>query len=356
MKRSALSLFFSLSMILSLSAQIQSIASKKISINFDKTIHLVFKMDIDYFNVGTDDVLATIANNAPFTLKIKANTENFTKETNISVITTDGKFYSFAVGYNKTVEEATIFVDQDILPEIDSIPVSSSKSIHLLFPQDVIYSDVGNEQAISIENISASNVVRFKANYENIPQTNISVITSDRKFYSFILNYDPNPEIFNYALGEKGALATISNNEKNFSDIAKETLEKDRAIFNLGLSKNKMEFYCSNIFIKNDVLFFVCGIKNTSNINFNVDFVKCFIRDIKQLKNTTIQETEMIPLIKYNFKDAVSNKKGNDFVLAFNKFTIPDKKKFEIEIFDADGGRHLRFRIKNENIISAKKL
>lgn len=337
---------------------IQVINSKKLKINFDNTIHLIFPCNIKYFDVGSDNVLARIAEDIPFVLKIKANNENFEEETNVSVITSIGSFYSFAIKYDKEAHEAPIYVGKDSIVKPVRISISDSKNVHLLFPDRIKYADVGNDQTVSLEKTDASNVIKFKAKEANIFETNLSIITEDYKFYSFTLEYTENPENFNYIIGKSPASTAMLgvNNEKILAEIAEESLIPDRKIYHIGLSKNKMEFYCSNIFIKEDILFFCFGIKNSSNINFNVDFVKCFIRDIKKLKNTTIQETEMTPLIRHEFSEIVDSKTENRFVLAFPKFTIPDKKKFEIEIFDKDGGRHLRFRIENNSIINAEKL
>ncbi len=337
-------------------AQLQSITAQKLTINFDKTIHLIFPANIDYFDIGSGNVLATIADNVPFVLKIKANVENFQEETNISAITTDGKFYSFSISYDTIIEHETVLVNRDSILQQHFIPVCTNKSIHLIFPQDVIYSDIGNEQAITLQKTDANNIIKFIASEDSIPQTNLSVITSDKKFYGFVLNYNKNPEIFNYVIGPQNPLALIDNNEKVLTENSKEVSSQERYLFHLGINKNKMEFYCSGIYIKRDILYFRFGIKNTSNINFNPDFIKSYIRDIKQIKNTTIQETELVPLLKYGFPKIIKSNGQASFVLAYNKFTIPDKKKFEIEILDKDGGRHLKFRIENKSIIEAKKL
>lgn len=338
-------------------AQIKAIQAKKIAINFDKTIHLVFDEEIKYFNKGSEDILCSKVDEVPNILKIKANNENFTEETNITAITNSGLFYSFSIGYKKLIDKSTIlYVEHDstVIPE--QLPISTSKNVHLIFPSKIKYTDTGNDQTVKLEPTGAANVIRFKAEFEDMPETNLSVYTEDGRFYSFNLKLDEGLNNFNYLIGKNGKALLGTENEQFLTECAQKASEKARTIYYIGLNKNKMEFYCSNIFIQNDILFFCCGIKNSSNINFNTDFVKCFVRDLKKLKNTTIQETEMMPLIKYNFREVVNSNQEIKFVLAFNKFTIPDKKKFEIEIFDKDGGRHLRFRIKNKPIINALKL
>ena len=88
----------------------------------------------------------------------------------------------------------------------------------------------------------------------------------------------------------------------------------------------------------------------------NIDFIKCFIKDKKTIKNSPEQEIESIPILTYKYLTTIDSNRSNTFVLAFPKFTIPDKKKFEVEIYDKDGGRHLAFTIKDDLIIDAKPI
>lgn len=73
-------------------------------------------------------------------------------------------------------------------------------------------------------------------------------------------------------------------------------------------------------------MFFVFDIKNFSNIDYDVDFIKCFLRDQKKVKNSIQQEVPYDPVEQKDFDKKILGKSQNRFVLAFNKFTIPDDK------------------------------
>uniref|UniRef100_UPI00402583F2 DUF4138 domain-containing protein n=1 Tax=Phocaeicola vulgatus TaxID=821 RepID=UPI00402583F2 len=51
-----------------------------------------------------------------------------------------------------------------------------------------------------------------------------------------------------------------------------------------------------------------------------------------------------------------SSKSRNRLILGFDKFTIPDDKVFEIEIYERNGGRHIKLAVLNEYILSAEPL
>lgn len=56
------------------------------------------------------------------------------------------------------------------------------------------------------------------------------------------------------------------------------------------------------------------------------------------------------------FETKIKGKSANRLVLGFNKFTIPDKKIFEIELYEKGGGRHMKLAVENKYIIRAEPL
>ncbi|WP_339921347.1 conjugative transposon protein TraN [uncultured Flavobacterium sp.] len=71
-----------------------------IEVTFDKTTHLLFPSGIRYVDLGSTNLVASKAEDAGNVLRVKAFVRDFEEETNFSVITEDGAFYSFNVSYN----------------------------------------------------------------------------------------------------------------------------------------------------------------------------------------------------------------------------------------------------------------
>ena len=82
----------------------QSIATYGIQVTFYKTVHIIFPTGIKYVDLGSDDLIAGKAEGADNVLRIKSAVEGFPGETNFSVITEDGSFYSFNASYAKEPE------------------------------------------------------------------------------------------------------------------------------------------------------------------------------------------------------------------------------------------------------------
>lgn len=102
-----------------------------IGVTYDKTTHLIFPSAIRYVDLGSENLVAGKAEEADNVLRIKANHRDFINETNFSVITDDGKFYSFDVNY-------------EVNPRILNIDVSMlAKYYQKRRSTDVLFKDLG---------------------------------------------------------------------------------------------------------------------------------------------------------------------------------------------------------------------
>ncbi|MDR0506852.1 MAG: conjugative transposon protein TraN [Dysgonamonadaceae bacterium] len=70
-----------------------------LEITFSKTVHIIFPAAIRYVDLGSIDLLAAKADGVENVLRVKAASQGFRKESNLSVITEDGSYYTFNVKY-----------------------------------------------------------------------------------------------------------------------------------------------------------------------------------------------------------------------------------------------------------------
>lgn len=70
-----------------------------LEVTFDKTVHIIFPAAIRYIDLGSANIIAGKADAAENVIRVKAAIRNFKSETNFSVITEEGSFYTFNVKY-----------------------------------------------------------------------------------------------------------------------------------------------------------------------------------------------------------------------------------------------------------------
>lgn len=99
----------------------QSIKPFHLEIATGKTSHLVFPETIKGVDKGSRDILAQKVKGAENILKVKAAREGF-QPTNMTVITVDGRIYSFLVSYNQDPENLTILIGDGRQRPVAAIP------------------------------------------------------------------------------------------------------------------------------------------------------------------------------------------------------------------------------------------
>ena len=67
-----------------------------LEVTYDKTVHIIFPAEVRYVDLGSPDLIAGKADGAENVIRVKAAVRDFPNETNMSVITEDGSFYTFS--------------------------------------------------------------------------------------------------------------------------------------------------------------------------------------------------------------------------------------------------------------------
>lgn len=269
----------------------------------------------------------------------------------------------------KPVNPVRILTDnQHITPY--KVEVTFSKTVHILFPSDVRYVDLGSSNIIAGKADGVENVVRVKAAVKEFPaETNFSVITGDGSFYSFNVVYKEEPSTLNINMdqwissdeGERKSGSSIRVTELGEEDptvIASlmYTIHRfdRRDVKHIGCRQFGMQALLKGIYVHKDLLFFHVYLANNSHVPFDVDFVRFKIVDKKIVKRTAQQETYIEPVRTLNALTRIEGKSTGRIIYAFRKIIIPDDKLLEVEIYEKEGGRHQRFYIENSDLVDAR--
>lgn len=244
--------------------------------------------------------------------------------------------------------------------------VGTSRTTVLIFPSKIAVGgvDLGSADLIASNIASIDNILRVKASTENMEPTNLTVVTTDGKVYSFYVAFSPYPDDRPIDLGKQinaaKVQATLSARKLNDGQIKDCTA----GIFHLQafMKKPKTQSYgvalsLSGIYTKEDVLFFRFALKNKSPLDFTTDFMRFYIKDQHRIKRTADQELELQPLGIYPER-SVSIPTGitQTFIVAFKRFTIADHKNMVIQLFEQNGDRHLHLNIKGKVLMQSRRL
>ncbi|WP_143307269.1 conjugative transposon protein TraN [Chitinophaga vietnamensis] len=259
---------------------------------------------------------------------------------------------------------SAIAQEYEVLKPLD-LRVSYNKTTNLIFPYAVSGVDRGTRDLLVQKAKGARNILQIKASKENFPETNLSVVTQDARFYSFVVRYDSIPSALNLQFGRSqgtglyGGPIQMAADTLNAADLQRtaELVRINREQHcRVSDAKCEMRLRLNAIYIRDDIFYFQLTLKNNSAINYYFDQVKYSIQDRKVVRRTAHQEKIISPKLVIGPADVVAANSETVMVFALPKFTIPDKKNLYLYITEKDGGRHLKIRIKNRQLIGAQKI
>ncbi len=269
-------------------------------------------------------------------------------------------------------------IDKSAVKGSYSIGVSDHKTTHIIFPAKIRDIDAGSSDIIALIPESVNNILRVKATAPRpFGETNITVLTDDGGFYSFLIRYEPEPTVLNInianntrsdnavssALGINKATAmslvgpVADVNKTELLHMAARVYDHKSFARNVGITKQRMSLLLSGLYVQGATLFVQCKIDNDSEIDYGLDFAKFYIRDKDVMKRMASQEMELPVLATY--PETLTKFRGRTnytMVYAIPLKTFTEDKVIEMELYEKDGGRHLRFQIDSDIMLKARGL
>ncbi len=272
----------------------QQIDPRKIEAGFSKTVHILFPSPVTYIDIGSMDIIAGKADGVENVVRVKAAVRNFAAETNLTVITEDGGFFTFDVHYaeNPTVSTLNLTV-QDQQTEGVKEPAAAGDPQPTAPASEgrVLLREVGREKPATVKRM--------------------------------------------------------------LSDIYRQNRTDVKGI---RAKKYGIEVEVLGIYVSNDVIYIHTCMYNDTNISFEMDARHFIVADRKLAKRTAQQQTKLEILRVCNDPAVVRGHQRQRTVFALPKLTIPDDKVLLLEIIEKNGARHQTIEIPSREILNAKVL
>ena len=241
------------------------------------------------------------------------------------------------------------------------LQISEQMTTNLIFPHAIKSVDRGNRNILVQKAHEAENILQVRAESEALARSNLTVLTEEGGFYSFSVEYHTTPEAINLKIlpSEINATFFLSSSPPNQSEIAQtaeQISRKNRSIPTKRQSRFLTGLELKGIYIDRDLLFFQFQLENQTNIPYDIDQFRLFIRDNKPSKRTASQELEQTPVATHGDTNRIAAQSSHSLVVALPKFTLPDQKHLKIELIEKKGGRHLCLKVKNKHLMQARTL
>jgi conjugative transposon TraN protein len=252
-----------------------------------------------------------------------------------------------------------------------ALEICSSETTHIVFRAPISSVDRGNSDVLIQKAPSAENILQVKAGKEEFTPTNLTVLTGDGRLYAFNLSYNPRPLQTNIVMSKDtihtGNLSNVNRLPEPMAIFSKANYNEgdvDKAIATITADaksnckvrdkNHKVTLTLNSIYVQDDLIFLKVKIDNKSFIDYETAGLRLMIRDLKRSKRTATQELEIQPVRIEGNPTLVKGVSSEELTIAVPRFTIPDKKKFIIQLMEHNGGRHLQLKVSNRILVKAK--
>jgi conjugative transposon TraN protein len=236
-----------------------------------------------------------------------------------------------------------------------SLSVTFQKTTNIIFPYRIEKADIGSGDVIGHKDGILPNVLFLKAGRKQFIPTNLSVYTSDGKFYSFIVRYSEEPDTLNILFDSthkfKVGLSDFVNEERQDSDAAE--IKNQPSFLHGKVSGEKMKVVLQGIYIRDHLLWFKVEVSNHSQIDYSPEYIRFFVKEKHSAKRTAIQEQD-VELVWDKSVKMIPGKDNTLFIFAFAPFTLSRQKVLILEISEKNGGRTITLTIPSKSLLKSR--
>lgn len=158
----------------------QGLTPRTIEVGFTKTVHILFPAPVTYIDIGSMAIIAGKADGAENVVRVKAAVRDFAEETNLTVITEDGGFYTFDARYAENPFPSTIEIAAAESPAAQ--PASASETTRADEGR-VLLREVGRERPATIKRVLSDIYRQNRADVKGIHTRKYGVELEVRGIY-----------------------------------------------------------------------------------------------------------------------------------------------------------------------------
>lgn len=158
----------------------QGLTPRTIEVGFTKTVHILFPASVTYIDIGSMAIIAGKADGAENVVRVKAAVRDFAEETNLTVITEDGGFYTFDARYAENPATSTIEIS--VVESPAAQPASAAEPARADEGR-VLLREVGRERPATVKRVLSDIYRQNRADVKGIHTRKYGVEVEVRGIY-----------------------------------------------------------------------------------------------------------------------------------------------------------------------------
>ena len=247
---------------------------------------------------------------------------------------------------------------------LDTIYANDQKNVALFFPEPIRQGITGSDNFIFTYN-------RDKEQYFGLLQatpgkeSNLLVINRNGAIFSYIVRYKEQLSKLNYfittssSIGNEKPSSNLPIDGKEVNSVSKSDyylracnylVQRKQSFKNLQKRNEGIELSIKNIVFDKEELYFVLQIKNTSTLDYDLNFLEISIQTKQKGKKKSLQRIYQKPLFVYNRPTKIAENETVRMVYVLPKFSLSNDRRVVIELKENNGERNLELKASQKYI------
>jgi len=288
--------------------------SFQIKVNESKHIALVFDSNILSGIVSSDDYDFEFNPDGIDNLGLLKSKKKNSQESSLVVKTENGTLFNLSIIYTSSSKDL-----KNIIEVKDSLGFNKNK-----------VSTQGKK------NIEKQSVPAVKSLNETTPLVKASIKEND------------------YTIGN----TTINDMDSVKVDCydCKRILRFKKNIKRIFNTNYNVKLQLNNLLYKDNKLYFVVKFINSSDLDFNINYIKSYVDTGDSSKSSSSQYLEMYPIQIFNSNRTIKGGGERVFIFVYDQFSIDNNKRLTFEVNENNGDRNIFMEVPHFIVNNPKKL
>ena len=256
----------------------------------------------------------------------------------------------------------------------DTLFISASQVVHLRFASELKYVNLGSRDIVAKIVDGSKDFVAVKAREPFGHTTSISCLEANGQMHTFLVAYREHPSRLDIDTrgAQTGTAHSAHNGTAGSSEVRPSSAPADTAfsfsaqsfetiaampkeLYHIGTRDYGIELFCDNLLIKDDVLFVVFSLKNSSTVSYELSDPRFAIESKRRTKRGLLYEKAIFPRNSYGLGVTAPDSTSRP-IFTFDKVTLTRGQVLRVYFYERGGARNFCITLSQKDINNAHKL
>ena len=244
--------------------------------------------------------------------------------------------------------------------QTDTLRLSTMYTTHIIFHSELSYVDVSNKAIAAKVIESNKNILALKARMPFEYSTTISALENDGKMHTYIVKYEEHPDelVIDLRSGNgdenrKESRYSVTRSSKSSVPVMEDVMGKRQELYHIADRKYHIELVCEDVFVSNDVTYFVLSLKNRSGISYECADAG-FIIESKKKSRRGLDYQKVLSTRSRHGTLCTQSKQDSKVVYSMDKVTLAKDQVLSIYVYETGGSRNFSLTLTSKDINDAR--